>query len=679
MLNLAHASSTHAFCQTDATSCIMAVSGLVLPCRGYSKANPVDATKMKPVTSRLHIAPRGIAGEIRLDGGQATQFGSRETSGNRLGRVLRDGVAMYEWGLGTSCRSLRWSIDHAAGVTVFADATIHDPARLAERIGCGHVPADVAELLLQAYLRWGGGLLDQIEGDFAFVIVDERNGVIFAACDPMGMRSLFYRLVPGKVFWFSTDQSMLGGLTGLDPRLPESRLLEPVLGIDDLAYCHPVIEGVERLQAAHLLRIDGGRSSLSRYWTPYARPPVVAPDDEDGWIEGLRWHLRDAVRKRVADGEQFGVMFSGGLDSSSVLALACSESGAGRIAAYSLVDRGNLACRETRAIDSVVAATGVPAVQIDLANMQAHVELALESAAHAAQVVDGRAGFIMLLTRMAMDAGVKVMSNGLDSDALFSFHDWLRRLISAGQYDVALSEARALDQVLGSHAWYETQVRRMRVAAVVPDGWLKPIRSIRTYRGFGKVLSSVPLRRDVIHRFQLRQRLHERARVAGEMQVAARELPPSSMGSLSVVESAWRVGVRSTQLGGYMSCPFFDRTLIEFATWIPLGLRLRGGMHKWVLRKAMESSLPADVAWRCDKPHFNLQFDQLMLRPVLERMERAFRGSGPAMAAYIDRARFLKDAEAWRHGDLLAVERLQMILLLENWLGANSDRVAFGS
>jgi asparagine synthase (glutamine-hydrolysing) len=534
-----------------------------------------------------------------------------------------------------------------------------------------------SEILLRAYLRWGKAMLDQIDGDFAIVVIDGRNGQVTAACDPMGMRSLFFRHVPGKGFWFATDQGALARLAGLDARLPESRLLESVIGIEELGYYRPVIAGVERLQAAEVLQVDSQRLRVNRYWSPYDHPPRLAEHDQDGWVEGLSWFLRDAVKKRIADGEAFGVMFSGGLDSSSVLALACEDATSGQVHAYSLVDRSNPDCRETHAINLMIAATGVKSVQIDLADAQAH-QMALSAAAHAAQVVDGRAGFLLLLTQMAAAAGVRVMSNGLDSDALFSFHDWLKQLVVSGKKDAALGEARALDQMLGSGSWYERSVRRAGLVANLPKSWLAPIRAIRQLRNFNRVLDTFPLRRDAVHRLQLRDRLREHARAAIAIGVFDAELPPSSMGRLSVIESGWRVGMRSAQFGGSMRCPFFDRALIEFATWIPSHFRLHNGGHKWILRKAMESYLPPEVTWRCDKPHFSLQFDRLMLQPVLDQMIRAFRGSGPIVSAYVDRDLFLREAERWRQGDWGAVERLQMILLLENWLAVNADCVAFG-
>ena len=139
-----------------------------------------------------------------------------------------------------------------------------------------------------------------------------------------------------------------------------------------------------------------------------------------------------------------------------------------------------------------------------------------------------------------------------------------------------------------------------------------------------------------------------------------------------------RFHARSRQNGIEMRCPFLDRDLLEFVAWVPLNLRMRNGRLKWVLRKAMNPHLPHAVVWRGDKLHLGSHFDRVMLRPVLDKLVRDFQGSGPAVAPYIDRKRFLLEAERWRSGAIEAVWNLKVILLLEHWLRYNHTKVVFG-
>lgn len=95
----------------------------------------------------------------------------------------------------------------------------------------------------------------------------------------------------------------------------------------------------------------------------------------------------------------------------------------------------------------------------------------------------------------------------------------------------------------------------------------------------------------------------------------------------------------------------------------------------------MNPYLPHDVAWRGDKLHLGSHFHRVLLRPVLDRTVRAFsdpRSGGPAIAPYVDRARFLEEAERWRGGEISGVWALAYWLALEHWLQHNADEIAWG-
>ena len=67
--------------------------------------------------------------------------------------------------------------------------------------------------------------------------------------------------------------------------------------------------------------------------------------------------------------------------------------------------------------------------------------------------------------------------------------------------------------------------------------------------------------------------------------------------------------------------PFLDRRMIELHAWLPLGLRLREGSYKWILRKAVEGLLPHDVTWRRGKEHIGYLFNQALLGPRVQALK----------------------------------------------------------
>ena len=616
-----------------------------------------------------------VSGELRFDGGlldwPVPNEGTRV--GNKVWRSADGGLAIACHATSKK-EAVDWHVVADAGLVVVADCTLYGRDRLVSALGTDRSGGSDAELLAHAYLRWGDRMLSRLDGDFAFLVCDWRNRKLFAAVDPMGMRPMFYRHVAGERFAFSSNPEFLATWCGMDPRIPESRLLEPLLDMEELAYVRPDIAGISRLQAAHACHVNAGGLSLQRYWTPSCNRPDLRDDDAAGWIEGVRWRVREAVRKRVATDALYAITLSGGLDSSSVLALASRMRSLDDFTAYSALDRGNPSCPETQAIDKLLATTGIASIQADVAQPETYAVSALDAMARTPRFILGRQGFLPLFDALAATSGATVMLNGLDADALFHSHDLLERLMRRRQFGHAMREARKMDRLLGV-AYQVPKQRRLLAKEMLPSSILSVYRAI--YRRLSRdrradILDMAPALWARLCRQKDEQRvlLHHPDRL--------NDLPASSMDSLIVMDGVGRYEARSRGFGIEMRCPFLDRELIEFSAWIPLGLRQRNGRYKWMLRKAMNPYLPHSVAWRGDKYHLASRFSRSVFQPVLDRIIRDFEGSGPAIAPYVNRERFMQEVAGWRAGSHDAVWKLNSLLLLEHWLQKNHEKVAFG-
>ena len=614
-----------------------------------------------------------LAGELRLDGRMAGEAGTCGAS--ELWRSPGGDAVFAVQGMQRGADPC-WHYLPEAQLAVCADCTLYDRDRLTAALGPG-CNGNAAELLTRAYLQWGEGMLARLDGDFAMVILDLRRRCAFAAVDPMGMRPLFYRFIEGERFVFSTSAESVASWCGLDPRIPESRLLEPLLEMEELAYVRPDIDGVSRLSAAHACRFDRTGLREQRYWSPSGNRPDLGEGDTKAWIEGVRWRMDRAVRKRVEPGSHlFGVTLSGGLDSSAVLALASRMVPMDRITAYSAVDRGGSACPETQAVDSMLAATGVDSVQANVAQPETYAAAALDALANAPRFVLGRQGFLPLFDSLFASSGGEVMLNGLDADSLFHGQDVFEHLLQRGQWRLALREARRSDRLIDfDFDFYLPRTRRLLLKSVMPSIAVNALRAVRGLRPRDPIPSLLQLAPGL--RAWLLGQKREQARL---LRVHARDarLPASDMGALIPVDAVGRCQARSRGYGVEMRCPFLDRDLIEFAAWIPLQLRQRNGRHKWILRKAMAPYLPHPVTWRTDKHHLACHFSRSVLGPVLDRIISDFSGSGPAIAPYVNREHFMQEVPAWRAGALDSVWRLNALLLLEHWLQSNQEKVAFG-
>ena len=200
------------------------------------------------------------------------------------------------------------------------------------------------EVLVHGYEQWGEGLLDRIDGMFAFAIWDARRRRLFAARDRMGKKPFYWAAVPrdgGRppLFAFASELKGLLPVPGLD-RSVDPVALSRYLAFEYVPAPHAIVRGARKLDASECLSLDVGAApaappSVRRYWDlPF--PDVHAPRDENEAAEELRSLLGRAVKRRLVSDVPLGVFLSGGIDSSTVVALMAAAGGHGGIKSFSI-------------------------------------------------------------------------------------------------------------------------------------------------------------------------------------------------------------------------------------------------------------------------------------------------------------------------------------------------------
>lgn len=212
------------------------------------------------------------------------------------------------------------------GLVLVADARLDNRPELVsalqrsgELVGPGQQASD-AQVLLAAYRRWGQGCAERLVGDFAFAVWDEERRCLFAARDPMGMRTLAYRVEPGRRVLFATEVKQLLAA----PDVP-ARIFEPAVAADLAGHFGrpewSFFEGIELLAPGYTLVCDTEGDSLRRFWDVDPAHEVRHADLE-GYAEHLRQVFCEAVAARLRTPRAVGFLLSGGMDSGSAASVA---------------------------------------------------------------------------------------------------------------------------------------------------------------------------------------------------------------------------------------------------------------------------------------------------------------------------------------------------------------------
>jgi asparagine synthase (glutamine-hydrolysing) len=174
------------------------------------------------------------------------------------------------------------------------------------------------EVLLQLLAQRGLAALDELNGMFGFALHDRDDGAVTLVRDPVGIKPLYYWLGSDGELVFSSELASLLAHPSV-PRRLDHRSLTMLLVDRCVADPFTLLDGVHQLPPGHWLRWRDGRVEVQRYWQLELRPE---PMDERAATEALRKLLEESVRSQLVADVPVGVFLSGGIDSSTVAALA---------------------------------------------------------------------------------------------------------------------------------------------------------------------------------------------------------------------------------------------------------------------------------------------------------------------------------------------------------------------
>lgn len=182
------------------------------------------------------------------------------------------------------------------------------------------------EVILRAYEAGGPDCVRSLRGMFAFAILDERARRLVLARDRAGIKPLVYAWDGRRLLFASEIKGILE-----DPAVARDFDLDALgqyLTFHYVPAPRTIFRSIRKLPPAStlVLPLDGGEPVVSRYWSLRFAPDARVTERE--WIERLRAELTDAVRCHMVSDVPIGAFLSGGMDSSSVVALMAQASSA---------------------------------------------------------------------------------------------------------------------------------------------------------------------------------------------------------------------------------------------------------------------------------------------------------------------------------------------------------------
>src|SRR5215218_9801887 len=277
----------------------------------------------------------GLAGELRFDG-TAADVATLQRMTGCLERRGPDGSGVWARGpvalghrrlsiIDLSVNGAQPMVDPHLGLTVVFNGIIYNYKQLrAELQGKGHrfFSTSDSEVVLKGYAEWGAECVQHFLGMFAFAVLEHRTGRLVLARDRLGIKPLYVDARPDRIRFASTLPALLAG-GGVDTSIDRTALACYMTFHSVVPAPRTILSGVRKLPPATVRVIEpGGAGRDIRYWTPaFTRDPGRADWTARDWEEALLEALRVAVDRRMVADVPVGVLLSGGIDSSLVVAL----------------------------------------------------------------------------------------------------------------------------------------------------------------------------------------------------------------------------------------------------------------------------------------------------------------------------------------------------------------------
>ncbi len=583
----------------------------------------------------------GICGELTFNGDTAGRCIAAMTERMRPrgpdagGAFMQDRVAFGHRRLSIidlASASQQPMVDPQLGLAIVFNGCIYNYRELRSELaakGYKFFSQGDTETILKAYAEWGPRCVERFHGMFAFAIWERNSGRVVLARDRLGIKPLYYVEQPG-LFRFASTLPALLAAGGVDTTIDPAALHHYMSWHAVVPAPMTIIKGVRKLPAATICIIEpDGKRREETYWQ---LDVGQRSDDrkltEADWREAIHAAMSKAVdRRRVAD-VPVGVLLSGGLDSSILVALL-AELGQKDLKTFSV------------GFDAVGGVQGDEFHYSDLVARRFVTE-------HHRLKVDGSRAI------HALPGTVAAMSEPMMSHDAIGFY-----LLSeeVSKHVKVAQSGQGADEIFGGYHWYPKLMRSND-----PTSDYARVYFDRDHEEMGLALTPAMMNngdysRDFVDNFfrECRSASPIDKTLQLDAQIMMIDDPVKRVDNMAM---AWGLETR---------VPFLDHEVVELAARIPAELKVRDG-GKYILKEASRGLVPDEVIDR-PKGYFPVPALKYLRGPFYDFVHdvldaKAARERGIFNRPYIDRLLANPEGELTPKGH----SKLWQVALLECWL-----------
>jgi asparagine synthase (glutamine-hydrolysing) len=484
-------------------------------------------------------------------------------------------------------------------IAIVFNGEIYNYLELTEKLRqCGHVfrTACDTEAIVHLYEELGEGCVHQLRGMFAFALWDKSRRKLFIARDRLGIKPLYYSQVGECLVFGSEIKSILR-----HPEVHACLDLEALSSFLSLKYVpapHTMFADILSLPPGHTLTCDSNGVTVRQYWDLSFTNNHSGHHSENAYAEQLEMLLRESVKLRLQSDVPFGAFLSGGIDSSTIVALM-SQFLDKPVKTFSVgFDMGGQGTDELPYARLVARQYQTDHHEI-ITTSRDFIDLAEQVAWHLDQPIADQATVATYMVSKLASQHVKMVLTGEGGDELFAGYARYSGERLSPLFRHIPRSVRSFALATSEHL---PGLRRPKIALYAlcqPD---EVTRFAHWFPLFG------PERKRAVLSADLAQELDGTADRTFAQQLAQTNATEPLNRMLYVDTKLWLPDyllLRGDKLSMAASLearvPILDHKLVEFAASLPPNLKLRHLTRKYLLRKTSRTLLPAEIIDRRKK------------------------------------------------------------------------------
>ena len=531
------------------------------------------------------------------------------------------------------------------------------------------------EVLLKAFREWNVAALDKLNGMFAFAVWDDVEKELTLVRDRAGIKPLYYAQVGNQFIFASEIKAILAG--GVVRAEVDKQALDQYLTFLWTPDPHTLFKNIYKLPPAHYLKWKDGKITQHEWWD-LSFENIDDNRGEDYWRDKTLDTLASVVKMEMVSDVPLGSFLSGGVDSSSIVALMNEHSDGRRVSTYTVgIEQEDLKY-DIIPDDTVWAREVGKLFDTDYHETMLRPDVAdllPKLVYHCDEPIADPAIITSYLISKAARETLTVLLSGVGGDEVFAGYP----------RQMAMKLASAFDPI----PRFIRSPLMKAVESVLPGGmpgkFTAPLRNAKKfaksaamnfddrYLGFGTYFTSEAKQRlyadelktevAAFDAYAQHRRYFEKVKNADPLNRLLYVdfktfLPCLNLAYTDKTSMAANLEVR---------VPFLNVELVEMAAQMPPHLKLRGLKRKYILKRAAEKLLPRDIVWR-KKAGFGAPIRSWLrgaLKPMVDDLLSESRVKGRGLFDAAEVRRIIETNLSGREDLNLQVFQL---LVLELWM-----------